>query len=159
MDLRTAIKYNVESIDGTGSYNTKIYECFTYPVWDPDKVRNKPSVSIQNIIDTGLIDGIGQYPNGVLAKAADVFLNCILDWRGESNLTIAQDKVQADIERRFGNFPWMPVDATDSIGVATDIVFIDAVPHGVAETNPHCGMLIQYRVYYRQSITDPNTKL
>jgi len=153
--VRNAIVYNLQQIDKTGSYNTKIMEAVPYPVWDRSRFTSLPACSIVQFIDTGFTSGAdGQN------KIANVFIDCVLDSLGEGDLTDAQDAIQADIERRFANFYWMPEAATSaSTPTCTDPEFVDATPYGSEETGPDCGIVIQYKIHYAQDRKNPNTTI
>ena len=66
---------------------------------------------------------------------------------------LAEDKILADIQMYFGKNFRIP----DSAGTATafNCYYEGAEPIGTNRTKPNTGIIVKYRVWYRQFSTDP----
>lgn len=66
---------------------------------------------------------------------------------------LAQDKILADVQKYFGLNYRIP--DINNIPTAFNCYYLSSIPFSTNRNKPNCGIIIQYKVWYRQFLTDP----
>jgi hypothetical protein len=86
-----------------------------------------------------------------LQNTLQIVMDCFL--RDVNDSALAQERMLADIQKRFGNYYWVP----DSGGTRTvfNCIYHSSEQWGVTVNKPIIGITVTYVVWYRQLLTDP----
>lgn len=143
--ITEAILYNLLQITTAGGYNYTVREA-NCPAKSVEQFKDYPAINVYTEERR-----TGWETQNWLKEVA-VTLDCYLhDINNPSN---AQDKMLADVQKRFGSFYWVP-DSNGS-AVAANCVYYKCLPFGVKSTVPLIGVNIQLVLQYRQQIINPS---
>lgn len=151
----SAIRYSAggsEAIVSTAGYFNTMRRAYD-PPRSIEELEEYPCCNVliedgfsQNSSDTRLGQNQGLLHNSFIL-AIDCFLQDINDQ------ALAQDRILADVQKYFGiNFG---IPDSDGYATAFNCYYESNIPHGIRNTAPNCGILIRFRVWYRQQLINP----
>jgi hypothetical protein len=154
-EIRTAWKYNLEQITTANGYNYDIRRVYD-PIKSPEQMTELPAVNLDfgveecaNWVEGGHLQTGGN--RAILHNQLDVVMDVFM--QDVNDIPLAQEKILADIQKRFGNFYWVP--NSDGTRTVFNCIYKSSNPFGLGVNKPNCGISITYVVWYRQSLTDP----
>lgn len=150
--IRSAIIYGLKQITKANGYYNDIVSVYS-PERSPENQSNYPIINVyieneqcENSYNTRINQNEGALRNSFIIR-----MTCYI--KSSNDTELEKDKILADIQKYFGNYYWIP----DSGGNATcQVCYYDSSdPFGAYENSPNGGIVVNYRVWYGQKITDP----
>jgi len=148
-----AIRYGAtDSIVSTSGYYNTMRRAYD-PIRTRGNMEEFPAcnVKIEDEFSENVSNVQKDQNQALLSNSFVLSMDCFLN--DTNDPALEQDRILADVQKYFGINYFIP----DVNGNATafNCYYDSSVPHGINTNKPESGILIRYRVWYRQELTNP----
>ncbi len=151
----SAIRYSAggsESIVDTYGYFNTIKRAYD-PIRQRGNMEEFPACNVK--IEDEFCDNVSNVQmdqnQALLHNSFILSIDCFLN--NTNDPALEEDRVLGDIQKYFGINYTIPDE--NGYGTAFNCYYDSSVSHGIETNEPEGGILIRYRIWYRQELTEP----